>query len=416
MSNLKSQFLINIQARGFINDATNLKALDDIMANKQITAYIGFDCTAASLHVGSLIQLMVLRHLVNCNHKIIILLGGGTTKIGDPSGKDKSRQLIDEKAINDNLDGIKNCISQFIDLNNPNVAIINNDDWLKNLNYIEFLRDVGSKFSVNNMLNFESVKQRLDRSQNLSFLEFNYMILQAYDFYFLNKNHDCILQIGGSDQWGNIVNGIDLTRRLFAQNNQEKEIFGLTTPLLTTKDGKKMGKTASGAIWLDKNLLSSFDYFQFWRNIDDIDVERFLKFFTDLDLGQIKELSQLKDQNINKAKEILAFQAVKIAHGQDLADDSLNKAQNIFKNNSLDNIPTKIVNFDNKILANLLKDAQIVSSASEVRRLIKGGGLKINDQKITNINYQISDKDLIKGNFFKVALGKKNIFKIQINK
>ena len=285
--NLKSGFLQEFFERGYLAQCTDISSLDDIFLQQKITAYIGFDCTAKSLHVGSLIQIMILRLLQKHNHKTIILLGGGTTKIGDPSGKDDARQILDSNKINENLSGIHKTLQKFINFQENKAILINNDNWLKDLNYVEFLRKVGKHFSVNKMLNFDSVKLRLEREQPLSFLEFNYMILQAFDFYELHKNYDCVLQIGGSDQWGNIVNGVELIRKLGFENGlsaKKSEAFGLTSPLLTTFDGKKMGKTAEGAVWLDESMLSSFDYFQYFRNTHDNDVIKFLKLFTDLSL------------------------------------------------------------------------------------------------------------------------------------
>ncbi len=326
-SEFSSNFLQEFSARGFLAQCTHLNELDELMASQSITAYIGFDCTAKSLHAGSLIQIMILRLLQKHGHKPIVLLGGGTTRIGDPSGKDEARQVLDDAKILENLTGIKKTLEKFIAFGGgaSNAMLVNNDDWLRHLNYIDFLREVGRHFSINRMLTFDSVKTRLEREQPLSFLEFNYMILQAYDFYELNRKYSCALQIGGSDQWGNIVNGVELTRRISA-----KDSFGLTSPLLTTADGKKMGKTADGAIWLDPSMLSAFDYFQYFRNTHDADVIKFLKLFTDLELGEIEKLSELKDQEINKAKEILAFEAVKICHGEKAANEALQKAREIF--------------------------------------------------------------------------------------
>lgn len=459
----KSGFLQELQSRGFIAQITHSQELDDaLFAAEQsykngaatiFSAYIGFDCTAASLHVGSLIQIMILRLLQKHGHEPIVLLGGGTTKIGDPSGKDESRQILTEEKIQQNLSGIKNTLAQFISFGDAsNVAsnkaaarLVNNDDWLKNLNYIEFLRDVGKHFSVNRMLTFDSVKARLERDQPLSFLEFNYMILQAYDFYELNKEYGCRLQIGGSDQWGNIVNGVELIRRktivdntkkyyeealnladkdaridLWQENLKERylNVFGLTSPLLTTADGKKMGKTADGAVWLDANMLSPFDYFQYFRNTHDADVIKFLKLFTDLPLQEseetsanqisIAELENLKDQEINKAKEILAFEVTKICHGEKIAQEVLQKAREIFiSKNSSAYEPKEITIGEGKKLIEIIKEIGATESNAEAKRLIEGRGVKINEQAVTDINHFIKD-----AGEFNLSVGKKKFFKI----
>ena len=302
----KSDFLNEISSRGFIYQVTDIEDLDSLMKQKNITAYIGFDITSDSLHIGSLVQLMLLHWLDYYGHKTIALMGGGTTLIGDPSGKDESRKIQKLEDIENNITKIEKTFSKFINLKN-NAKLINNYQWLSNLNYINFLRDIGTKVTINKMLTFESVKNRLDREQPLTFLEFNYMLLQAYDYYYLNKEYDCELQLGGSDQWGNIVSGIDLIRRL---NN--KKTFAITSPLITNNDGSKMGKTADGAIWLDEKKLSNYDFYQFWRNVDDADVPKFLYFFTKLPIEEISKLSKLKGQEINEAKKILAFEVTKI--------------------------------------------------------------------------------------------------------
>ena len=420
MSQFKSEFLQILEKKGYVNQITHEKELDELMANKKIPVYIGFDCTAPSLHVGSLIQIMVLRILQKCGHQPIILLGQGTTKIGDPSGKDESRQLLDDAKIQENLKGIEKTLEQF-DLSYdypslPKFKFVNNNDWLKDLNYIDFLREFGRHFSINRMLTFESVKLRLDRQQTLSFLEFNYMILQAYDFYKLNKDHECILQIGGSDQWGNIVNGVELTRRLAAaQDQKEEQIFGLTTPLLTTTDGKKMGKTAKGAVWLSKDLLDPYDYYQFFRNIDDKDVERFLKLFTELSDA---ELAKVLKEDINEQKKRLAFEATRICHLEEEAQKVAEQISKIFNNKgaNLEDLPQIEISFNEeeskngKKIAALIRDAGLCASAGEARRLIKGGAVKINDEKIEDENYQVTLES------FKLSLGKKKFFKIIINK
>jgi tyrosyl-tRNA synthetase len=407
--NFKSQFLREFHARGFFAQATHAEELDQIFAKEQVTVYIGFDCTAKSLHAGSLIQIMILRLLQKHGHKPLVLLGGGTTKIGDPSGKDEARQVLGEEKIAENLAGIRKTLEKFISFEGPAAAVlVNNDDWLKNLNYLEFLRDIGRHFSINRMLTFDSVKTRLEREQPLSFLEFNYMILQAYDFYELNKNHNCRLQIGGSDQWGNIVNGVELTRRVAA-----KDAFGLTSSLLTTADGKKMGKTADGAVWLDETMLSPFDYFQYFRNTHDADVGKFLKLFTDLSLEEIADLEKLKDQEINKAKEILAFEAVKICHGEKAASEVLQKAREIFVAKNSAAFEEKEISLDaegSKKLIEIMKEIGAVESNSEAKKLIEGKAVKINGEAVLDV--QLAIKEIGK---FDLAVGKKKFFKINVS-
>ncbi len=419
-SEFSSNFLQEFSARGFFAQCTHLNELDELMARESITAYIGFDCTAKSLHAGSLIQIMILRLLQKHGHKPLILLGGGTTKIGDPSGKDEARQVLDETKIQENLAGIKKTLEKFISFEGTNGAeIVNNDDWLKNLNYLEFLRDIGRHFSINRMLTFDSVKTRLEREQPLSFLEFNYMILQAYDFYELNKTKNCRLQIGGSDQWGNIVNGVELTRRDNAIKNlalasmglntiSAKETFGLTSPLLTTSDGKKMGKTADGAIWLDETMLSPFDYFQYFRNTHDADVSKFLKLFTDLDLCKIAELEKFKDQEINKAKEILAFEAVKICHGEKSAIEALEKAREIFIAKNSAAFEEKEIALNSK-LTDVIFEIGASESKGAAKKLIEGKAVKINGEAILDVQFVFSEKQ-----DFELSVGKKKFFKILV--
>ncbi len=411
--NFKSQFLREFSARGFLAQCTHLNELDELIAREPIAAYIGFDCTAKSLHAGSLIQIMILRLLQKHGHKPLVLLGGGTTKIGDPSGKDEARQVLAPEKIQENLVGIKKTLEKFISFEGSNAAIlVNNDEWLKNLNYLEFLRDIGRHFSINRMLTFDSVKMRLERDQSLSFLEFNYMILQAYDFYKLNKKHNCRLQIGGSDQWGNIVNGVELTRRVAAVNsdlNESREVFGLTSPLLTTADGKKMGKTADGAVWLDETMLSPFDYFQYFRNTHDADVGKFLKLFTDLELSEIENLEKLKDQEINKAKEILAFEAVKICHGESAAHETLKKAQEIFITKNSAAFEEKEAAIGTK-LTDLIFAIAGCESKGAAKKLIEGKAVKINGETILDTQFAISEKAN-----FELSVGKKKFFKIIVN-
>src|SRR5512146_1834858 len=338
MSAYKSEFLNVLAARGFVHQVSEPEVLDALAAKGPITAYIGFDCTAASLHVGSLLPIMMLYWLQQTGHRPIALMGGGTTRVGDPSGKDESRRILNEEAIGENLKGIRAIFSKFLKFGDGggNAVMANNADWLNTLNYIDFLRDVGRHFSVNRMLSFDSVKMRLDRQQELSFLEFNYMVLQAYDFVELNKRTGCILQLGGSDQWGNIVNGIDLGRRM-----DNAQLFALTSPLITTASGAKMGKTAAGAVWLNADLLSPYDYWQFWRNTEDGDVGRFLKLFTVLPLDEIAKLTALQGQEINEAKKVLATEATALVHGRDAARAAADTARKTFEEGAhAENLPT----------------------------------------------------------------------------
>ncbi len=407
--NFKSEFLREFQERGFFAQTTHAIDLDQILAQEKITAYIGFDCTAKSLHAGSLIQIMILRLLQKHGHKPIVLLGGGTTKIGDPSGKDEARQVLSDEKIHENLSGIKKTLEKFIAFGGgaSNAMMVNNDDWLRSLNYVEFLREIGRHFSINRMLTFDSVKMRLEREQPLSFLEFNYMILQAYDFFELNQKYNCRLQIGGSDQWGNIVNGVELCRRVCG-----KEAFGLTSPLLTTADGKKMGKTADGAVWLDSSMLSVFDYFQYFRNTHDADVGKFLRLFTDLEVREIENLEKLKDQEINKAKEILAFEATKICHGEKAANEALQKAREIFASKNSAAFDAKEISLGaekSKKLIEIIREIGATESNSETKKLIEGKAVKINSEVVLDVQYTITQECE-----FDLAIGKKKFFKIYI--
>ena len=391
-----------------MHQATNLQGLDERCLSRTITAYIGFDCTADSLHAGSLVQIMMLRQLQNTGHKPIVLMGGGTTKIGDPSGKDEARPLLSDQDISNNKAGILKIFEKYLRFgDNPTDAImIDNSDWLDTLSYIRFLRDYGSHFSINRMLSMDSVKLRLEREQNLSFLEFNYAILQAYDFMELRRRYGCELQMGGSDQWGNIVTGIDLARRV---DNQE--IFGLTSALITTSSGAKMGKTASGAIWLNKERLSSFDFWQFWRNTEDADVERFLKLFTEIPLEEIKRLSLLQGAEINDAKIILANEVTKLCHGEENANAAAKTASDTFNSRVIsDGLPQMDVSAE-KLDAFSILDAFVklglAESKGAVRRLIKGGGAKLNNQPIIDEEITLNINDFGEMEKLQLSAGKK---------
>jgi tyrosyl-tRNA synthetase len=407
-----NKFLKEFKDRGFFYQCTDETELSDLMDKEKIKAYIGFDCTAESLHVGSLLQIMCLRLLQKNGHRPIVLLGGGTTRIGDPSGKDKTRKILSEEEIERNIKNIENILKKFLNSDNSNTKpiFVNNYTWLKSLNYISFLRDIGKHFTINKMLTFDSVKTRLEREQSLSYMEFNYMILQAYDFLELNKNENCVLQIGGSDQWGNIINGVELIKRY-----SNKQSFGLTTPLITLATGAKMGKSENGAIWLDEKLLSSYDYWQFWRNTDDRDVIKFLKIFTDLDYNKIENE---KDKDINELKVLLANEATTMLHGSKAAKNSEQAAKEAFSGNTLgSNLPSikmKKKDLDTKInIIDLVALSKLETSKSEIRRLIKGNAVKIND-KIISDEKLIIKNELFNDNYLKLSLGKKRHIKIEI--
>ena len=408
-----NKFLKEFKDRGFFYQCTDEENLSSLLDKKKIKAYIGFDCTAASLHVGSLLQIMCLRLLQKHGHQPIVLLGGGTTRIGDPSGKDKTRKILSEDEIEKNSRNIKKILENFLKSKNKNTKpiFVNNFSWLKNLNYISFLRDIGRHFTINKMLTFDSVKNRLDREQSLSYMEFNYMILQSYDFLELNKKEKCLLQIGGSDQWGNIVNGVDLIKRY-----SNKQVFGLTTPLITLASGAKMGKTENGAIWLDKNFLTPYEFWQFWRNTDDRDVIKFLKFFTDVELDKINELEK---KDINYLKILLANETTSMLHGQKEAKNCEDMAKAAFSGDSSDiNLPTKKINqinFQKEInIIDLIIILKLEKSRSEIRRLIKGNAIKINNEIIDNEKF-IIQRELFNKNFIKLSIGKKRHLKIEIN-
>lgn len=410
MSDLSSDFMRTMTSRGFLHQCTDQIGLDQKAAGKQpIAAYIGFDCTADSLHVGSLVQIMMLRWLQKTGHKPIVLMGGGTTKIGDPSGKDEARQLITEDIIKGNMAGIKRVFEKFLTFGDgpTDAVMVDNAEWLDQLKYIPLLREVGRHFSVNRMLTMDSVRLRLDREQPLSFLEFNYMVLQAYDFAELARRHGCTLQMGGSDQWGNIVMGVDLARRM-----DGNEVFGMTTPLITTANGAKMGKTASGAIWLNEERLSAYDYWQFWRNTADGDVGRFLRLFTDLPLKEIEDLESLEGVELNEAKKRLATEATAMAHGLDAANAAAETARQTFEEGSLQAaLPS--IEVDKKALEagipayECLRLAGLVNSNGEGRRLIKGGGARLNDVSISSEDKIISLDDAGTAGSIKLSAGKK---------
>ena len=396
--NPKSEFLQEMITRGFLQDCTDLQGLDEKLLEGCMPAYIGFDATADSLHIGSLIQIMMLRWLQRTGHKPLPLMGGGTTKIGDPSGKDESRQLITTEIINNNINGIQKVFEKYLSFgeSSTDAKIINNAEWLDKLNYIEFLRDIGKHFTINRMISMESVKLRLDREQPLTFLEFNYMLLQAYDFMELNNRYDVSLQMGGSDQWGNIVNGIDLTRRL-----NKKSVFGLTTPLLTKADGSKMGKSANGAIWLNSDKLSPYEFWQFWRNTLDADVGKFLKLFTELPVSECERLGSLEGQEINEAKVILANEVTKLCHGEEAAINSNKTARKVFTEDGSDeNLPTLEISdleiIDGISFTQALVRTGLVSSGKEAKRIIAGGGAKLNDKVINDAGYMLDAAELHK--------------------
>ena len=408
-----NKFLKEFKDRGFFYQCTNEEELSNLMDKERIKAYIGFDCTAESLHVGSLLQIMCLRLLQKNGHRPIVLLGGGTTRIGDPSGKDKTRRILSEEEIEKNIKNIKNTLKKFLDNNNPKTKpiFVNNYTWLKNLNYISFLRDIGKHFTINRMLTFDSVKLRLDREQSLSYMEFNYMILQAYDFLELSKKENCILQIGGSDQWGNIVNGVELIKRY-----SNKQSYGLTTPLITLATGAKMGKSENGAIWLDEKFLSAYDYWQFWRNTDDRDVVKFLKNFTDMEIEDIKKI---ENNNINDLKIVLANETTSMLHGEDAAKNSEQAAKEAFSGNSLGSslpsIKINSKNMDNKLdIIDLIILSKLEKSKSEVRRLIKGNAVKINDKVISDEKLIITN-EIFNEKYLKLSIGKKRHLKIELD-
>ena len=409
MATLKSEFLNTVTERGFVHQCTDTEALDAALAAGVVTAYIGFDCTAPSLHVGSLVPIMLLRHLQKTGNKPIVLMGGGTTKVGDPSGKDESRQILSEADIVANMASVKNIFENFLTFGSgaTDAVMVDNAEWLEALNYIDFLRDYGRHFSVNRMLGFESVKLRLEREQPLSFLEFNYMILQAYDFLELARRNGCSLQMGGSDQWGNIINGVELGRRV-----EDRTLYGLTSPLITTTSGEKMGKTAKGAVWLNRDQLSAYDYWQFWRNTQDADTGRFLRLFTELPLLEIARLEALDGAELNEAKKLLANEATALAHGRAAAESAAETARKTFEESALGlELPT--IDVDETELAagiaifELLRRAGLASSNSEARRLVKGGGARINDEKVADENDLVTLAQKTSDGVIKLSAGRK---------
>lgn len=388
--------------RHLFNQCTNEENLNSLLNKKKITFYIGFDATADALHAGSLVQLRAIKTLIRHGHEAIVLLGGGTTKIGDPSGKDSARKILSYEEIQNNINNFKRIFEHYFRDHKQSIKFINNNDWLSTLNYIELLRDVGSHLSINRMLTFESVKERLKREQSLSFLEFNYMVLQSYDFLHLNKNYQCDLQIGGSDQWGNIVLGMEIISKI-----NKKDAFGLTTPLLTTSTGKKMGKTEQGAVWIDQQKYSSYDFYQYWRNVDDKDVEKLLLIFSDFTIDEINELIT---NDINAAKKKLAFCVTADCHSETSAKEAEEKAISIFEKKSVDQLDVIDLSESNSLnILDVISGHNIVPSKSEVKRLITGGGIKIENDSIINHNYTFSKND--NGKILKV--GKKKIFKLK---
>ena len=410
----KSEFMTVMIERGFLADCTDYQGLDEALSNGVVPAYIGFDATATSLHVGSLIQIMMLRWLQKTGHKPLTLMGGGTTKVGDPSFRADERPLLTPEKIDENIAGIQSVFAAYMTYDDtPTGAVmLNNAEWLDTLNYLDFLRDIGKHFSINRMLSFESVKSRLDREQSLSFLEFNYMILQAYDFLELNRRYGCLLQLGGSDQWGNIVNGIDLTRRVL-----DHEIYGLTSPLLTTSDGKKMGKSASGAIWLDANLLSPYEFWQFWRNTTDADTGKFLKLYTELPVAECDRLGALEGSEINAAKVILANEVTTLLHGADAAKAAEQTAREVFEKGGVgDDLPTLTLTpadlGDGMSIVQIIVKSGLASSGKEAKRLIADNGARMNDAPLTDAGLLITADMLAQP--IKLSAGKKRHALVQL--
>ncbi|QUS54163.1 tyrosine--tRNA ligase [Pseudovibrio brasiliensis] len=409
MSSYKSEFMRTMEERGFLHQLSNAQGLDELCANETVTAYIGFDCTASSLHVGSLVQIMMLYWFQQSGHRAITLMGSGTTRVGDPTGKDESRKVLTDETIEDNKNGIKQVFEKFLKFGDgpSDAMMMDNADWLLKLNYMDFLRDVGRYFSVNQMIQRDSVRLRLEREQHLSFLEFNYMLLQGYDYLEIHRRTGCRLQMGGSDQWSNILSGVDLGRRL-----ADKELFALTTPLLTTASGAKMGKTAAGAVWLNADMLSPYDYWQFWRNTEDADVEKFLKLFTILPMDEIKRLAALEGAGINEAKKVLATEATALLHGREEAEKAAETARKAFEEGAnaagLPTIEIAAAELNEGIgILNVFVTAGLCTSNGEVRRNIKGGAVRINDKAEQDHTREITEADLTDDGVIKLSLGKK---------
>ena len=405
MVRFSSQILQTLHERGYVHQITDAAALDAAANSGVISAYIGFDATADSLHIGSLLQIMLLRRLQQAGHRPIVLMGGGTTKVGDPSGKDETRQLLTPEKINANIAGIRSVFARFLRFDeSPTGAIMaNNDDWLRELHYIDFLRDIGRHFTINRMLTMDSVRLRLEREQPLTFLEFNYMILQGYDFVELNKRHGCVLQMGGSDQWGNIVQGVELGRRI-----NDAQLFGLTTPLITTASGAKMGKTASGAVWLNADRVSAYEYWQFWRNTEDADVGRFLRLFTELPLTEVSRLEALQGAEINAAKAILATEATRLCHGNDAAEHAARTAQSAFAGGAAAGLPTyALTDGKQASIVDVVVALGLAGTKSEARRLVEQGGVKLNDQLVVSPHMNVTGTDLGEQGTARLSVGKK---------
>jgi len=409
MSAFKSDFLNVLQQRGFIHQISDPESLDAVAARRELVAYTGFDCTAPSLHVGSMVQIMCLYWLQQTGNKPIALMGGGTTRVGDPSGKDETRKILSIEDIDRNKDGIKQVFSHFLRFGDgkSDAVMPDNAEWLTKLNWIEMLRDIGRHFSVNRMLAMDSVKLRLERDQEMSFIEFNYMILQAYDYYVLNQRYDCRLQMGGSDQWGNIVNGIDLGRRMGTP-----QLHALTTPLITTSSGEKMGKTASGAVWLNADMKSPYEYWQFWRNTEDADVPRFLKLFTTLPMGEVAKLAALRGAEINEAKKALADAATTLLHGADAARQAAETARQTFEEGAIaQNLPTAKVPRERLEEGLSVLDAYVlahlVASKGEARRQIRAGGIRVNDSVVTDEDMVLTLEHLTAEGVIKLSFGRK---------
>ena len=409
---MKSSFLQEAVARGFVYQSTNLESIDEYLSVKGRCAYVGFDITAKSLHVGHLIPIFTMRLFQKHGHKPIILVGGGTTKIGDPSFRNTTRPMLSDEQIAENLKGVKSCLEPFLKFGDDDAILINNASWLDNINYLEFLRDIGKYFSINRMIGFDSVKTKLTNNNSLSFLEFNYMILQAYDFYKLFTEKDCKIQLGGQDQWGNIVCGVELIRK-----KCEKEVFGLTNPLLTTSDGKKMGKTANGAVWLSKDLLSAYDFWQYWRNVNDADVIKLMYLFTDLPINEIKKMESVKGEEVNALKIILADEITSIVHGRDSLESIHQSAKSIFNQScedlaKIDSVKKYRVSQTTSII-DILVETKLCSSRGDAKRMIRGKGVYINNQSIRE-DYKFSE-NLYKGDLLKLSCGKKKTVILEIN-